>query len=55
MAQKALEGGAGQLGMSLGTSIGSELASPYATGDTLDRVTSGILKTGQTTGVEAQT
>ena len=53
MAQRALQGSAGQLGMSLGTSIGSELASPYATGDTLDRITSGILKTGQTTGVEA--
>jgi len=53
MAQRALQGSAGQLGMSIGTSIGSELASPYASGDTLDRITSGILKTGQTTGVEA--
>ena len=53
MAQKALQSSAGQLGMSLGTSIGSELTSPYASGDTLDRITSGILKTGQTTGVEA--
>ena len=53
MAQRALQGSAGQLGMSLGTSIGSELTSPYASGDTLDRITSGILKTGRTTGVEA--
>jgi len=53
MAQKALQSSAGQLGMSLGTSIGSELTSPYASGDTLDRITSGILKTGKTTGVEA--
>lgn len=53
MAQKALQGTAGQLGMSLGKSIGSEIANPYASGDTLDRITSGLLKTGQTTGVEA--
>ena len=53
MAQKALQGTAGQLGMSLGKSIGSEIANPYASGDTLDRITSGLLKTGQTTGIEA--
>jgi len=53
MAQKALEGGVGQLGMSLGSSIGAELASPYASGDTLDRITSGIMRTGQDTAIEA--
>ena len=41
MAQRALQGSAGQLGMSLGTSIGSELTSPYASGGTLDRITTG--------------
>jgi hypothetical protein len=53
MAQKALQGTAGQLGMSLGSSIGAELASPYASGDTLDRITSGIMRTGQDTAIEA--
>ena len=42
IAQQALQGTAGQIGMSVGTSIGAELASPYATGDTVDKITSGF-------------
>jgi len=53
LAQQALQATAGQLGMSVGSSIGAELASPYATGDTVDKITSGLMKTGQKTGVEA--
>ena len=52
MAQQALQGSAGQIGMSIGTSIGSELANPYATGDTLSKIGSGIMKTGQSTALE---
>ncbi len=52
IAQQALQGTAGQIGMSVGTSIGAELASPYATGDTVDKITSGLMKTGQETAIE---
>ena len=52
IAQQALQGTAGQIGMSVGTSIGSELASPYATGDTVDKITSGLMKTGRETALE---
>ena len=53
MAQKALQSSAGQLGMSVGKSIGAELTSPYATGDAFDRIKSGVMKTGQDTAIEA--
>jgi|9_EtaG_2_1085328.scaffolds.fasta_scaffold00176_29 hypothetical protein len=53
IAQKALQGTAGQIGMSVGTSIGAEIANPYATGDTLSRIGSGIMKTGQDTAIES--
>ena len=52
LAQQAAQATAGQLGMTIGTSIGSELASPYATGSTLEKVGSGIMKTGQKTAIE---
>ena len=54
MAQQALQGTAGQTGMSIGTSIGSELKNPYLSDDVgnLDRIKSGIMKTGQDTSVE---
>jgi hypothetical protein len=52
MAQQALQGSAGQLGMSVGKSIGAELTNPYATGDTFDKITSGLMKTGQDTAIE---
>jgi len=54
MAQQALQGTAGQVGMSIGTSIGSELTNPYLSNDVgnLDRIKSGIMKTGQDTAVE---
>ena len=52
LAQQAAQATAGQLGMTIGTSIGSELASPYATGDTISRVGSGLMKTGQKTALE---
>ncbi len=53
MAQKALEGTAGQIGMSVGKSIGAEIANPYATGDMLDKIGSGVMRTGQDTALEA--
>ena len=52
MAQQALEGTAGQVGMSIGRSIGSELTNPYASGSTMSKIGSGIMKTGQDTAVE---
>ena len=54
MAQQALQGTAGQVGMSIGTSIGSELTNPYLSDDVgnLNRIKSGIMKTGQDTSVE---
>jgi len=52
MAQQALEGTAGQVGMSVGRSIGSELTNPYASGSTMSKIGSGIMKTGQDTAVE---
>jgi hypothetical protein len=52
MAQQALQGTAGQVGMSIGTSIGSELTNPYASGSTMSKIGSGIMKTGQDTAVE---
>lgn len=52
MAQQALQGSAGQLGMTIGTSIGSELTNPYASGSTMSKVGSGIMRTGQGTAVE---
>ena len=55
MAQQALQGSAGQLGMTIGTSIGSELTNPYASGSTMSKIGSGIMKTGQDTAVELAT
>lgn len=52
MAQQALQGTAGQVGMSIGTSIGSELTNPYASGSTMSKIGSGLMKTGQDTAVE---
>jgi len=52
MAQQALQGSAGQVGMSIGSSIGSELTNPYASGSTMSKIGSGIMKTGQDTSVE---
>ena len=52
LAQQALQATAGQIGMSVGSSVGAELASPYATGDTVDKITSGLMKTGQSTALE---
>ena len=52
MAQQALQGTAGQVGMSIGRSIGSELTNPYASGSTMSKIGSGIMKTGQDTAVE---
>jgi len=54
MAQQALQGTAGQAGMSIGSSIGSELKNPYLSNDVgnLDRIQSGIMKTGKDTAVE---
>ena len=52
LAQQALEATAGQIGMSVGSSVGAELASPYATGDTMDKITSGLMKTGSKTALE---
>ncbi len=52
MAQQALQGTAGQVGMSVGKSIGSELTNPYASGSTMSKIGSGIMKTGQDTAVE---
>lgn len=52
MAQQALQGTAGQVGMSIGSSIGSELTNPYASGSTMSKIGSGIMKTGQDTAVE---
>ncbi len=59
MAQRALEGTVGQIGMSVGKSIGSEFVNPYNTdgsltgGTTFNKIKSGIMKTGQDTGIEA--
>lgn len=52
MAQQALQETAGQVGMSVGRSIGSELTNPYASGSTMSKIGSGIMKTGQDTAVE---
>ena len=52
MAQQALQGSAGQLGMTIGSSIGRELTNPYASGSTLSKVGSGVMKTGQNSAVE---
>ena len=52
LAQQAAQATAGQLGMSVGKSIGAEIASPYATGDTVDKITSGLMKTGSKTALE---
>ncbi len=53
MAQKALQGTAGQIGTMVGSSIGAEIANPYATGDMLDKIGSGVMRTGQDTALEA--
>ncbi len=52
MAQQALQGTVGQIGMSVGKSIGAEIANPYATGDMFDKIKSGVMKTGQDTALE---
>ena len=52
IAQQALQGTAGQIGTMVGSSIGAEISNPYATGDMLDKIGSGIMKTGRDTTLE---
>ena len=53
MAQRALEGSAGQIGQTLGANIGRGLTNPYAVGQgTLEKGFSGLMRTGQSTPLE---